>query len=66
MGKHHKSAPINPSNRENVMIKNINEVETLEPEEMSEDEFYQISREYIANNSIYRNMEMQLNNILNN
>ncbi len=48
------------------MTKNINEVETLEPEEMSEDEFYQISREYIANNSIYRNMEMQLNNILNN
>ena len=48
------------------MTKNIDEVENLEPEEISEDEFYQISREYITNNSIYRNMEMQLKNILNN
>ena len=48
------------------MTKNIDEVENLEPEEISEDEFYQISCEYIANNNIYRNMEMQINNIFNN
>lgn len=48
------------------MKKKLDEVETLEPEEISEDEFYQISREYIASNSIYRDMEMQLQNILNN
>jgi hypothetical protein len=48
------------------MRKIIDEVETLEPEEISEEEFYQISREYIANNSIYRNLEVQLNNVINN
>jgi hypothetical protein len=48
------------------MTKKNDEVETLELEEISEGEFYEITREYIANNSIYRNMEMQLNNILNN
>ena len=46
------------------MSNEYDEVEILDPEEINEDEFYQLSQELLANNSIYRNMELQFKNLI--
>lgn len=39
-------------------------VEILDIEEISEEDFYQLSQEFICNNSIYTNMDLQFNALL--
>lgn len=46
------------------MSNEYDEVEILDPEEINEDEFYQLSQELLANNSIYRNMELHFKNLI--
>ena len=41
-----------------------NEYDEVDPEEINEDEFYQLSQELLANNSIYRNMELHFKNLI--
>ena len=40
------------------------EVEILDIEEISEEDFYQLSQEFISNNTIYVNMDLQFNKLL--
>ncbi|WP_156471384.1 hypothetical protein [Polynucleobacter sinensis] len=39
-------------------------VEILDIEEIGEEDFYQLSQEFISNNSIYNNMDLQFNALL--
>ena len=40
------------------------EVEILDIEEIGEKDFYQLSQEFISNNTIYANMDLQFNALL--
>lgn len=40
------------------------EVEILDIEEIVEEDFYQLSQEFISNNTIYINMDLQFNELL--
>ena len=40
------------------------EVEILDIEEIVEEDFYQFSQEFISNNTIYINMDLQFNELL--
>lgn len=40
------------------------EIEILDVEEISQDDFYQLSQEFIVNNSIYKNMDLQFNQLM--
>ena len=42
----------------------LKEVEILDIEEMSEENFYQLSQELIADNIISRNMDLEFNELL--
>ena len=46
------------------MENQLKEVEILDIEEMSEENFYQLSQELIADNIISRNMDLEFNELL--
>lgn len=46
------------------MENQLKEVEILDIEEMSEENFYQLSHELISDNTIYRNMDLKFNELL--
>ena len=46
------------------MENQLKEVEILDIEEMSEENFYQLSQEFIADNIISRNMDLEFNELL--
>ena len=46
------------------MINEPKEVEILDIEEIGEEDFYQLSQEFISNNIIYVNMDLQFNALM--